>query len=156
MGADAFPDTVIGIKGLGIRIGACAGDDVWGSWGQGASPCQEGFPAEEDGLGALSLPCQGTAWLLTAPAPLALLFLGTLMHSSLVPSSAERCLWAASLRDGQCGIGRDGRQEFLPCSPSRPGTALPAILPLIFDPSLPSSPESARSRGRKRSLLPDG
>lgn len=94
-------------------------------------------------LGALSLP-----WLLAAPAPLALLFLKC---SSLVPSFAEQCLW-----DGQCGFGRNGSWEFLPCSPSHPSTALPAVLPLIFDPSLPSPPESARSRGRKRGLLPDG
>lgn len=113
---------------------------------EGVSPFQEGFPAEEDGLRALSLP-----WLLAAPAPLALLFLGTLMCSSLVPSFAEQGLW-----DGQCDFGRDRSWEFLPCSPSHPCTALPAILPFILDPSLPSPPERARSRGRKRGLLPDG
>lgn len=73
------------------------------------------------------------------------------MCSSAVPSFAEQCLW-----DGQCVFGRSGSWEILPCSPSHPGRTLPTVLPLIFALSLPSPPKSARSRGRKRGLLPDG
>lgn len=69
----------------------------------------------------LSLPCQGIVWLLTVP--LALLFLEVLMCSSLVPSFAEWCLWAASLRDGQGGIGRD--RNF--CPPPLPVPAQPSL-----------------------------
>lgn len=138
-GADDFPDVVTRVKGLGTLIVPVLGLKCGAGREKGVSPFQGGFPAEEDGLRALSLP-----WLLAAPAPLALLFLGTLMCSSLVPSCAEQHL------------GEEWEWEFLPCSPSHPSTALPAVLPLIFAPSLPSPPKSARSRGRKRGLLPDG
>lgn len=54
-------------------------------------------------MGALPLPCQGTAWLSAAPAPLALLSLGILMCFSLVPSIAEQYQpagWAVWHREG--------------------------------------------------------
>lgn len=137
MGADAFRCAVIWIEDLGIQMGTCAGDDTWGSQGQGVSPHWDEFPAEMDDLGTLSLPCQGTAWL----------FLGTSMCNSLIPSSAEQYLWVPVRHRQGWEVG---------ISVTLPGTALLTILPLIFDLSLPSSPESARSRGRKRSLLPDG
>lgn len=35
-GADDFPDVVTGVKGLGMLIGACAGDEAWGRQGEGA------------------------------------------------------------------------------------------------------------------------
>lgn len=69
--ADGFPELRVWgsslVPVLGLKRGA--GKE------KGVSPFQEGFPAEEDGL---------RSWILAAPAPFALLFLGILC-SSLIP-----------------------------------------------------------------------
>lgn len=92
--------------GVGMKCGAARD--------KGVSPFQEGFPAEEDGLSALSLP-----WLIAAPAPLPgdtdVLF----THPILCP--AVPVGWAVWLQEGwELGI-----------------PALPA-LPVPAQPSLPS------------------
>lgn len=58
---------------------------------------------------------------------------------------------AGCLRDGECGSGERGEGDF--CPSAHAGAPTPTIPPLCCH---PRPPAGARSRGRKRSLLPDG
>lgn len=75
------------------------------------------------------------------------------MSTCCLWSHPQQFLVACGMPACRMGTGRKRRWGLLPCP--RPGTSLPPPC-LRFAIPLPSPPASARSRGRKRSLLPDG